>query len=119
MEQLTIRRETGTTGTTTILRLTGPLTLATLFSLQDVLRAIGNADTVIDVSECPYIDSAGLGSILSHWAHTQRAGKKFSMTGVSPRIAVLLEITKVNTVLPMHKTAEEADLAFTSKAANA
>ncbi len=119
MEQLSIRRDAGATGTTTILRLSGPLTLSTLFVLQDELRAIGNVDTVIDVSDCPYIDSGGLGTILSHWAHTQRAGKKFSMTGVSPRIAVLLEITKVNTVLPMHNTAEEADHAFTGKAANA
>jgi anti-sigma B factor antagonist len=119
MEQMTIQRDLGATGTTTIARLSGPLTLATLFVLQDELREIGNVDTVIDVTDCPYIDSAGLGTILSHWAHTQRAGKKFSLTGVSPRISVLLEITKVNSVLPMHPTAEDADRAFTGKAAKA
>jgi hypothetical protein len=37
------------------------------------------------------------------------------MTGVSQRIGVLLEITKVNTVLPMFKTAEEADRSFVGK----
>jgi hypothetical protein len=58
MEQMTIERELGATGSTTILRLSGPLTLATLFSLQDELREIGNVDTVIDVAGCPYIDSA-------------------------------------------------------------
>lgn len=114
-----IVRDLGATGTTTILRLQGPLTLSTLFLLQDTLREIGGADTVIDVSEVPYIDSAGLGTILSRWAHAQRSGHKFALTGVSPRIDVLLEITKVNTVLPMFKTAEEADLAFTGKAAKA
>jgi anti-anti-sigma factor len=119
MEQMTIARELGATGTTTILRLSGPLTLSTLFVLQDQLREIGNVDTVIDVSNAPYIDSAGLGSILSHWAHTQRHGKKFAMTGVSPRIEVLLEITKVNSVLPMFKTAEDADQSFIGKAAKA
>ena len=112
-------RDLGTTGSTTILRLAGPLTLATLFLLQEKLREIGNADTVIDVSQVPYIDSAGLGTILGHWAHTQRTGHKFALTGVSPRIDVLLEITKVNTVLPMFKTAEDADRAFTGKAATA
>src|ERR1035438_4774256 len=119
MEKMEIVRGLGATGTTTILRLQGPLTLTTLFLLQDSLREIGDVDTVIDVSEVPYIDSAGLGTILSHWAHTQRSGHKFALTGVSPRIEVLLEITKVNTVLPMFKTAEEADLAFTGKAAKA
>src|SRR5580693_9105791 len=119
MEKMEIVRGLGATGATTILRLQGPLTLSTLFLLQDMLREIGGADTVIDVSDVPYIDSAGLGTILSHWAHTQRTGHKFAMTGVSPRIGVLLEITKVNSVLPMFKTAEEADRAFTGKGTTA
>jgi anti-anti-sigma factor len=119
MEQMEVVREAGATGSTAILRLKGPLTLSTLFLLQDNLREIPNVDTVIDVSEVPYIDSGGLGTILSHWSHCQRTGHKFALTGVSPRIEVLLEITKVNTVLPMFKTAEEADTNFTGKTANA
>jgi anti-anti-sigma factor len=119
MEKMEIARSQGATGTTTILRLKGPLTLSTLFLLQDTLREIGNVDTVIDVDQVPYIDSAGLGTILSHWAHTQRGGNKFALTGVSPRIDVLLEMTKVNTVLPMFKTAEDADQSFTGKTAKA
>ena len=103
----------GATGTTHILRLKGPLTISTLFGLQAALRDTGNADTVIDVTDVPYMDSAGLGTLLSHWAHTQHVSAKFAVTGVSPRIAVLLEVTKVNTVLPMFATAEEADLSFT------
>jgi len=112
-------REPGATNTTVVLRLKGPLTLSTLFQLQEALREIPDSDTVIDLSEAPYIDSAGLGTILSHWSHTQRTGHKFALTGVSPRIAVLLEITKVNTVLPIFKTAEEADRSFTGQAAKA
>lgn len=119
MEQMEIVREAGATGSTIILRLKGPLTLTTLFLLQDQLRELPDTDTVIDVSEVPYIDSAGLGTILSRWTHLQRAGHKFAMTGVSPRIEVLLEITKVNTVLPMFKTAEDADRSFTGPPARA
>jgi anti-anti-sigma factor len=119
VEQIQVVRHPGATGSTAILRLKGPLTLSTLFTLQDTLREISNSDTVIDVSEVPYIDSAGLGTILSHWAHCQRTGHKFALTGVSPRIDVLLEITKVNTVLPMFKSAEAADLSFTGKTVTA
>jgi anti-sigma B factor antagonist len=112
MDQMEIARDTGASGTTHILRLKGPLTITTLFGLQAALRDTGDFDTVIDLTEVPYMDSAGLGTLLSHWAHTQRAGAKFAVTGVSPRIEVLLEVTKVNTLLPMFKTAEEADLRF-------
>jgi anti-sigma B factor antagonist len=116
MEQMEVVRESGATGSTAILRLRGPLTLSTASLLQEKLREIPGCDTVIDVSEVRYIDSAGLGAILSHWSHTQRTGHKFALTGANPRIDMLLEITKVNTVLPMFKTAEEADASFTAKA---
>jgi anti-anti-sigma factor len=119
MEQMEVARDRGVTGSTAIVRLKGPLTITTLFLLQDNLREIPDVDTVIDVSEVPYIDSAGLGTILSRWSHTQRTGHKFALTGVSPRIEVLLEITKVNTVLPMFRTAEDADRSFTGKSAKA
>ena len=111
--------ETGPSGSTNVIRLKGPLTLSTLFHLQDTLKQIPDLDTIIDVTEVPYIDSAGLGTILSRWSHSQRKGNKFAMTGVSPRIAVLLEITKVNTLLPMFKTAEEADQTFSGNTAKA
>src|ERR1035438_2840001 len=119
MEQMDVVRELGATGSTSILRLKGPLTLSTLFLLQDYLREIPDADTVIDVTDVPYIDSAGLGTILGRGSHAQRTGHKFAMTGVSPRIEVLLEITKVNAILPMFKTAEEADRNFTGKSTSA
>jgi anti-sigma B factor antagonist len=115
MDQMEVVRESGATGATAILRLKGPLTLSTAFLLQEKLREIPTCDTVIDVSEVRYIDSAGLGAILSHWSHTQRNGHKFALTGANPRIDMLLEITKVNTVLPMFKTAEEADASFCGK----
>src|ERR1700761_3364385 len=118
MDQMEVVRELGATGSTSIVRLKGPLTITTLFQLQDSFKEVDDADTVIDVSEVPYIDSAGLGTILSRWSHTQRTGHKFALTGVSPRIDALLEITKVNTVLPMFKTADDADQSFTGKAAS-
>ena len=119
MEKLKVARELGVTGSTTILRLTGPLSLATAPVLQDELRAIGSVDTVIDISDAPYIDSTGLGVILSHWAHTQRTGKKFALSGTSARVRILLEITRVDTILPAYPTAEDADRAFSIKTATA
>ena len=117
MEQMEVSRELGATGSTSILRLKGPLTLATVHILTDSLREIGDVDTVIDVSRVPYIDSGGLGAILSHWSQTKKTFHKFALTGATPRIDMLLEITKVNTVLPMFRTAEEADRSFTGRAA--
>jgi anti-anti-sigma factor len=119
MEQLEIVRGQGTAGSATILWLKGPLTLTTLFAFKDILQDLGDRDLVIDVSQTPYIDSAGLGSILGRWAHSQRSGHKFALTGVSPRIGVLLEITKVKNILPTFQTPEDAERNFTGKTATA
>ncbi len=101
-------------GNTAILQLHGPLTLATLHLLEDALKAAAGWDLVIDVAGAPYVDSAGLGTILRQWSDSSKSGKLFAVVGVTPRIAMLLEITKVNTILPAFATAEEADRNFSA-----
>jgi anti-sigma B factor antagonist len=119
MEQLEVSRELGATGSTSILRLKGPLTLATVHVLQQAFRETGNVDTVVDVSKVPYIDSGGLGALLGQWSQTQKTFRKFALTGTHARIDLLLDITKVNTVMPIFRTAEEADRSFVCKVATA
>lgn len=107
-----IVQEAGSSAGTTILRVKGPLTLNTLFSFQTAIRQPGLQNLIIDLTDTPYIDSAGLGAILGQWAHCQRNKVKFSLTGISSRIITLLEITKTQDLIPQHKTAEEADASF-------
>src|SRR5438067_2797875 len=109
MEQLEVSRALGATGLTAILRLSGPLTLASLHALEQSLREIGDVDTVIDVRRVPYIDSAGLGVIMGRWSESQQGNRKFALTGTHRRIDMLLEITQLNTVLPIFATPEEAE----------
>jgi anti-anti-sigma factor len=112
MDTLEIQRTAGAKAKTSILQLKGTLTLATLFELQDALRQPDLADTILDLNEVAYIDSAGLGAILSHWAHTQRHSYKFAVVGTNDRVRTVFEMTKVDSVLPMFPNAEEAERAF-------
>jgi anti-anti-sigma factor len=112
MEQIEIVRSQVAHSDATILRIQGPLTLQTLFDFQDAIRQPGIADTIIDLTGVPYIDSAGLGVILSHWAHTQRHSQKFAVAGICERVQVLFNLTKINTLLPCFPTAGEAEQSF-------
>ena|SRR5215469_9361075 len=116
MEGLDVVREAGATGSTKIVRLKGALTLSTSLLLEEKLSELRSGDTVIDVTEVDYIDSSGLGAILSHWASTQRTGHQFAVTGANARVDVLLTVTGLKTVIPTFKTAEEADARFMQKA---
>lgn len=114
MDELQIQRSQGSASDVTILTLNGPLTIQTLFDFQTAIRQPDLKSTIIDFSGVPYIDSAGLGVVLSHWAHTQRIGVKFAAVAVSDRVRVLLEMTKVSTLLPMYPSAADAEQAFSS-----
>ena|ERR1700722_11966193 len=117
MDELQIQRTSGSASDVTILTLIGPLTITTLFDFQTAVRQPDLKSTIIDFSKVPYIDSAGLGIVLSHWAHTQRIGVKFATVGISERVQVLLEMTGVSKILPSYPSLADAEKAF-SNAAN-
>jgi anti-anti-sigma factor len=116
MDELQIQRSAGATSDVTILTLSGPLTLATLFDFQAAVRQPDLKSTIIDFSGVPYMDSAGLGVVLSHWAHTQRIGVKFAIVAMSERVRVLLEMTGVAKLLPFYSTSSDAERAFSGAA---
>ncbi len=117
MDELKIQRSAGAASDMTILTLNGPLTLATLFDFQAAVRQPDLKSTILDFSGVPYMDSAGLGIVLSHWAHTQRIGAKFAIVAMSDKVRVILEMTGVAKFLPFYPTAGDAERAF-SDAAN-
>ena len=114
MDELKIQRTPGSANDVTIFTLHGPLTISTLFDFQTAVRQPDLKSTILDFSGVPYIDSAGLGIVLSHWAHTQRIGVKFATVGISERVQVLLEMTGVSKLLPHYLTVAEAEQSFGS-----
>ena len=112
MDELQIQRTPGTGSDVTILSLTGPLTIATLFDFQAAVRQPDLKSTIIDFAAVPYMDSAGLGVVLSHWAHAQRNGSKFAIVAMSEKVRVILEMTGVAKLLPFYPTAADAERAF-------
>jgi anti-sigma B factor antagonist len=114
MDEIQIQRTAGSASDVAILTLSGPLTITTLFDFQTAVRQPDLKSTIIDFTGVPYIDSAGLGIVLSHWAHTQRIGVKFAAVGISERVQVLLDMTGVNKLLPQYPTTADAERAFSS-----
>jgi anti-sigma B factor antagonist len=107
---LTIDRKDGKNPGTRVFCLTGPLTLRNLFELQSELR--GDAPpplTVIDLTGVPYMDSAGMGLVMNHYVRCQTRGVRFIVAGANNRVMDLFKVTKVDTVLPLVLTIEDAE----------
>jgi len=107
---LSIERADGKSPGTRVFRLSGPLTLRNLFELQSELRnSTMPALTVIDLSNVPYMDSAGMGLMMNHYVRCQTKGTKMVVSGANNRVMDLFKVTKVDTVLPLAPTIEAAE----------
>ncbi len=118
MDPLEIRAADGPNGLRA-LYLAGPVTLNTLFEFQDRLRKEQGTGLILALADVPYMDSAGLGAILGAYASCQRHGRGFALANVSQRVLTLLQIAKVDTLVPQFESVDAAMAALGAKAQGA
>jgi anti-sigma B factor antagonist len=118
MDKFEIRSSQGASGAS-VLHLSGPLTLNTLFEFQDRVRKEQGNGLIIVLTDVPYMDSAGLGAVLSAFASCQRHGKRFALASVSPRVSSLLQVSKVDSLVPQYASIEAVEKDWGVPAGNA
>ena len=107
---LTIERKNGKHPGTRVFSLSGPLTLRNLFELQSELRGmVLPALTILDLTDVPYMDSAGMGLVMNHYVRCQTHGAKLVVSGANSRVMDLFKVTKVDTILPLVSSLEAAE----------
>lgn len=116
-----IERVTGNAPGTVILRLSGRFGFRNLgehVSLDDVKRFLELTPepdeepvvkNILDFTACPDIDSYGLGTLATHYVRCKRKGIKMIAAGMTPRVLRILKITKMDTMIPIMGTVEEAE----------
>jgi anti-anti-sigma factor len=100
-----------------VLKLTGAFTIQTLFDFQNMARQEASKPMIVDISNVPYMDSAGLGCVISVFASCQRTNRGFGIIGVSERIRTLFEVTHVDGLLPCFGSLEAAEAAVVKPSA--
>jgi len=55
------------------------------------------------------MDSAGMGLVMNSYVRSQTRGVKFVVAGANSRVMDLFKVTKVDTVLPLVRTIEDAE----------
>ena len=92
-----------------VLKLSGPLTIQTLFDFQQMIREETTKPIIVDLSGVEYMDSAGLGCVVSAYTSCQRNGRGFGITGMTDRIQTLFTVTHVDGLLPCFDTLATAE----------
>jgi anti-sigma B factor antagonist len=99
-------------GDTFLLRCNGRVVLGTgsqvlrektTAALQD-----GAKNIVLDMGNVNYIDSSGIGELVSAYTTTRNSGGELVLTGLQKKVRDLLSITKLITVFQVFETADAA-----------
>jgi len=97
-----------------VLRLKGPLTTENLSPFQNAMRRESGSTMILDLTEVPYVDSAGLGSLVSAYVSHSKAGRRVVLSGVNKRVLKLFEITKIEPLFLIFPTTWDAVEALTN-----
>ena len=116
-----IDRKQGSTPGTVILCVHGPITERDIYENMEPLEfrsllapeaAPGEERTVkqiLDLTDCPSMDSRGLGMIATHLTRCRRSGVKLVLAKMSPRVREVFQITNMDTIIPIADTVEDAE----------
>jgi anti-sigma B factor antagonist len=92
-----------------ILRLQGPVVLGTLFQFQSTLRAKDASALIIDFTDVPYVDSAGIGALVGAYVTHNKDGRSLALVGVNERVHNTLKVTRVEQFFHFFDTLAEAE----------
>ncbi|MGI9070958.1 MAG: STAS domain-containing protein [Bryobacteraceae bacterium] len=103
-------------GDVTVIDAAGRITLGEGASaFRDMIRdlaAKGNKKILLNLSEVSYIDSSGIGEMVSGFTTVTNNGGQLKLIGLSKRVKDLLQITKLYTVFEAFDDEAEAVRSF-------
>jgi len=107
-DKLVVESIAGSSGGESIVKLTGPLVLNTLFGFQDTMQQQTAAVTLVDLHGVPYVDSASLGSLVKFFVSYKRHGRKLVLIAPSEQVQSLMSMTKIETLFEIYPSVADA-----------
>ena len=95
-------------------RLTGSDNAGGLGDRVSRLMADGHTQVVLNLSQLSYMDSSGLGEMVSCYSRVRKAGGTIRLAATTVRIKDLLAITRLVTVFESYETEDLAIASFVS-----
>lgn len=83
--------------------------------LKDKINSLvqqGHTKIVLNLGDVPYVDSAGLGQMVSSYRTVTRSGGNLRLLNLTARIREVLTITKLLTVFDTYESESEALASF-------
>jgi anti-sigma B factor antagonist len=104
----------GSSGVTTV-QVDGQLIVGNRHELKELVQAAldrGDRRLLIDFSQTGYIDSSGLGALVSVSKRIRESGGELRLAGLNEDLRSLFELTKLDTLFTITETPEQALATF-------
>jgi anti-sigma B factor antagonist len=95
----------------TVMQVEGQLIVGNRHELKDLVQAAlerGERRLLVDFSRTGYIDSSGLGALVSISKRVREAGGELRLSGLNDDLRTLFELTKLDTLFAITETPEQA-----------
>ena len=95
----------------TVIEVTGRLDMVAAPQLKALVKsAIGQSNTpvVVEVSQVQFMDSTGLGALISGLRATRQAGSDLRIAGAHSQVLSVLAMTRIDRVIRPYPSVEDA-----------
>jgi anti-sigma B factor antagonist len=102
-------------GGVTVVEVDGQLIVGNRHELKDMIQAAldrGERKLLVDFSQTGYIDSSGLGALVSISKRIREASGELRLAGLNDDLRSLFELTKLDTLFTIAETPEQALATF-------
>jgi anti-sigma B factor antagonist len=113
-DPLHIEVVSGTPAGQRVLRLTGPILISNFFEFQSLVRSSPSPTLILDLTQVPYIDSAGIGALVGAYVTHQKEGRRLALAGVTQRVRNALQVTRVEQFFPFYDSVPAAEAGSSS-----
>ena len=105
---LNLEKQSSSNDSTIIYRATGKLSLETVNHFIQRIRPEPAQRLVLDMSGVHFLDSAGVGALVSLFVNRRNQSKTFALAGLAPQASAALTVAGLQKFLPIHASVEEA-----------
>jgi anti-sigma B factor antagonist len=106
--KIELEKQPSSNDSVTIYKAVGKLSLETVSEFIPKMRGESASYVVLDMGGVSFLDSAGVGALVSLFVSRRNQGKVFALAALSPQSSAVVTVAGLQNLLPIYKTVEEA-----------
>lgn len=106
--KLSLEKQPAATDNSIIIRLNGKLSFENVHDFLETMRQEAAANLILDMSGLVFLDSAGVGALVTLFVSRRKHGKTLALAALTMQGAAVMQVTGLLKLLPVYPSVEQA-----------